>query len=125
MALPTLPDWNWAHDIHAQLVAAWLATGIELVVDEGTSSPSEVHQVLARIPADIEVFHVVLTADYASSPARAQADDGRELSRDPKFFRADHDAYIHNLPDLPCSLRLHVEGRAAPELARQVLGQLT
>jgi hypothetical protein len=33
------------------------------VVDEGRSSPSEIHQVLARIPADIEVFNVVLTAD--------------------------------------------------------------
>lgn len=43
MALPTLPDWAWAHDIHAQLVGAWLATGIDVVVDEGTSRPNEVH----------------------------------------------------------------------------------
>ena len=124
MALPTLPDWNWAHRIHGQLVAAWLATGIELVVDEGTCNPSEVQQVLAQVPGDVEVFHVVLTADYLASLARAQVDPGRELSRNPGFLRADHDAYSRALADLPCSLRLHVEGRDPPELARQVLDQL-
>lgn len=126
MALPTLPDWNWAHDIHAQIVGAWLATGIDLIIDEGTCSPTEVHQVLDHLPTGVEVFHVVLTADYDSSLARAQADPGRGrgLSKDPDFLRADHDAYIRHLPELPCNLRLHVEGRAPTELAGQVLDRL-
>lgn len=42
MALPTLPDWGWAHRIHAQLVGAWLLSGIDVVVDEGTSTVEEV-----------------------------------------------------------------------------------
>ena len=44
MALPTLPDWDWAHHIHAQLVGAWLATNIDVVIDEDTSSREEVHR---------------------------------------------------------------------------------
>lgn len=125
MALPTLPDWDWAHSIHAQLVGAWLATGIDLVVDEGTCNPSEVHQVLAQVSEDVQVFHVVLSADYRASLARAQGDPTRGISRDPAFLRADHDAYSRTLADLPCSLRLHVEGRTVQDLAQQVLDQLS
>lgn len=126
MARPTLPDWNWAHDIHAQLVGAWLATGIDLVIDEGTSSPTEVQQVLDRVPTGVTVFHVVLTADYAASLARAEADPGRGrgLSKDPDFLRTDHDTYTGHLPDLPCNVRVHVEGRAPTEMAEELLDHL-
>lgn len=120
MALPTLPDWDWAHRIHAHLVGAWLATSIDVVVDEGTSSPTEVQQVLGQVPTGTDVLHVVLTADFDASLARAQADPGRGLSKDPDFLGADHDAYTRCLPKLPCSLRLHVEGKKPTALARQV-----
>lgn len=121
MALPTLPDWEWAHRIHADVVGAWLRTGIELVVDEGTSTPEEVRQVLAAAPPDCGVFHVVLTADYAASLARAQGDPGRGLSRDPDFLRRHHDAYAAVVDQLPCDLRIHVEGRSPEALAAQVV----
>ena len=99
MALPTLPDWACAHRVHAQLVGAWLASDVDVVVDEGTSTTDEVQQVLAAVPAGIKVFHVVLTADYHRSLARAQADPGRGLSKDPDFLRAAHLSFAQHLPN--------------------------
>lgn len=124
MALPGMPDWSWAHAVHAQLVAAWLATDVDVVIDEGTSSLTEVRQVLEHVSTGTDVFHVVLTADYDKSLARARADAGRGLSQDPDFLRADHDAYSLHLADLPCSLRLHVEGQEPADLAEHVLVHL-
>ena len=121
MALPTLPSWDQAHAIHAQLVGAWCATDIDVVVDEGTSTPEEVRQVRDRLPAGIPIFHVVLIADYDASLTRALGDPGRGLSKDPDFLRADHDAYARHLPDLPGSWRLEVEGRTPADLAAEVL----
>ncbi|WP_419705431.1 AAA family ATPase [Promicromonospora sp. NFX87] len=123
MALPTLPSWEWAHGIHAQLVGAWLRTGADVVVDEGTSNPAEVRQVLDQVPEGTDVFHVVLTADLDASLARARADSGRGISQDPTFLRGDHEAYSRHLPHLPSSLRLHVEGREPAALAREVLAR--
>lgn len=125
MALPTLPDWDWAHRIHAQLVGAWLGSGVDVVVDEGTSTVDEVHQVLGEVPPGTAVFHVVLTADYDQSLARARNDPGRGRSQDPDFLRADHVAFAGQLPNLPCHLRLHAEGQRPQDLARQVLHRLT
>ncbi|MFJ3407748.1 AAA family ATPase [Promicromonospora sp. NPDC090134] len=124
MALPTLPNWDWAHGIHAQLVGSWLATGIDIVVDEGTSNPTEVQQVLDQVSGGTDVLHVVLTADFDASLARARADSGRGVSKDPRFLRAEHEAYAHHLPHLPSGLRLHVEGQEPAELARQVFNSL-
>jgi len=124
MALPTLPDWEWAHSIHAQLVGAWLRTGIDIVVDEGTSSLAEVHQVLDRAPEGTTVLHVVLTADYDASLARASGDPSRGISKDPAFLRAAHDEYARHQPHLPSDLHLHVEGQEPSALARQVLAHL-
>ena len=124
MALPTLPNWDWAHAIHAQLVGAWLASGVDVVVDEGTSSPTEVRQVLDQVPDGTDTFHVVLTADFDASLDRARADSSRWVSQDRDFLRADHDAYSQHLVDLPTNLSLDVEGRDPAVLARQVLGCL-
>jgi hypothetical protein len=123
MALPTLPSWDWAHGIHVELVGAWLRTGVDVVVDEGTSNPAEVQQVLDQVPEGTDVFHVVLTADLDASLARAMADSGRGISQDPTFLRGDHEAYSRHLPQLPSSLRLHVEGREPAALAREVLAR--
>ncbi|MFD7307724.1 AAA family ATPase [Promicromonospora sp. NPDC059942] len=124
MALPTLPDWDWAHGIHAELVGAWLATDIDIVVDEGTSNPTEVQQVLDQVPEGTDVLHVVLTADFDASLARARADSGRGVSKDPGFLRAEHEAYSHHVAHLPSGLRLYVEDQEPAGLARQVLNRL-
>ncbi len=120
MALPTLPSWDHAHAVHAQLVGAWFATGVDVVVDEGTSSPTEVAEVLERLPPGADVVHVVLTADFDASLARAQGEPSRGVSKERDFLRGDHDAYARHLPDLP-GRRLHVEGRTPADLAREVV----
>ena len=124
MGLPTLPEWGWAHSVHADLVAAWLSTDIDLVVDEGTSTPEEVSLVLHRIPRTTAVLHVLLSADYEASLLRAQADPRRGLSRDPAFLRADHDTHNRLRSLLPCDLLVNVETRAPDELARLVVSRL-
>ncbi|MFD7022033.1 hypothetical protein [Promicromonospora sukumoe] len=124
MALPTLPDWGWAHRIHAQLVGAWLTTDVDVVIDEGTSSPAEVQEVLDQVPEGTDVFHLVLTADFDASLARARADVGRGVSKDPAFLRADHEAYSDHLPHMPSDLQLHVEGQGPEELVRRLLAFL-
>lgn len=121
MALPTLPDWEWVHRIHAQLVGLWLASGIDIVVGEGTSSPTEVDQVLDQVPDGSRVFHVVLTADFEQALARAQADATRGLSRDRDFLRRDHQRFAATEQLLPCDLRLRVEEAMPSELADEIL----
>lgn len=121
MALPSLPDWAWAHRIHADLVGHWLASEVDVVVDEGTSTVAEVQQVRDRIPYGTKVLHVVLTADFETSLARAQGDPApRGVSRDRDVLRRDHDRYARELPGLPGDLRLHVEGHTVQQLAALV-----
>jgi hypothetical protein len=121
MALPTLREWDWAHRVHAQLVGAWLATGIDLVIDEGTSSCYEVGLVLEQVPAVTRVGHVVLVADFERSLYRAQSDSGRGASKEADFLRADHDHYAQEIPYLPCDLQIEVEGRAPQDMAAEAL----
>ncbi|MFT4216052.1 MAG: hypothetical protein QM619_02565 [Micropruina sp.] len=121
MALPTLPDWELAHRVHAELVGAWLRTNVDLVIDEGTSTRHEVDLVLAQVPDGRHVRHVVLTADFDRSLRRAQGEPARVLSKQPDFLRRDHDRYAKELPHLPCDLRLDVEGRPPDELASEIV----
>lgn len=120
MALPTLPTWDWAHSIHARMVGLWLATAIDVVVDEGTSTLAEVRQVLEQCPPGTTVLHVVLTADFEASLRRAEAEESRGLSKERDFLRQQHDRFARELPHLPCDLRLHVEGRTPAELAEEI-----
>lgn len=124
MALPSLPDWAWAHTVHGHLVRAWLTTEVDLVIDEGTCSADEVRQILEEVDAGTLVQHVVLTADFARSLDRAQRDAGRGISKDPDFLRADHERYAAELPHLPCDVRVHVEDRSPLVLAVEVLDSL-
>ncbi len=124
MALPSLSDWEQAHRVHAQLVGAWLRTEVDVVVDEGTSTRHEVELILTQVPDGIRVRQVVLTADFERSLQRAQSDPTRGLSRQRDFLYADHRRYADELPHLPSDLRLDVEGRTPPDLARRVIAAL-
>lgn len=121
MALPTLPDWELAHRVHAHLVGAWLQTRVDLVIDEGTSTRHEVDLLMAQVPNGTQVRHVVLTADFDRSLRRAQGDPTRGLSKQPDFLRRDHQRYAEELPRLPSDLRLNVEGRAPAQLASEIV----
>lgn len=121
MALPTLPDWEWAHRIHAELVGLWLSTDIDNVVDEGTSSPAEVKQLLAQVSDGDRVLHVVLTTDFERALALAQLDPTRGLSKERDFLRRDHDQFAAIEHLLPCHLRLHTEDAAVHDLVDEIL----
>lgn len=121
MALPSLPDWEWAHRIHAKLVGLWLSTDIDVVVDEGTSSPAEVEQVLAHVPNGNRVLHVMLTTDFELALARARTDPTRGLSKDRDFLRQDHDQFAAIQHLMPCNLRLHTKDAPVHELAGDIL----
>lgn len=113
-------DWDWAHNVHGSLVAAWLNTPIDVVIDEGTCNLAEVQTVLTRIPDSTIVQHVVLRADYQASLERAQNDPTRGISRNPEFLRRDHDRFADASTDLPRGLQLHVEGRSPADLADEI-----
>ena len=63
-------------------------------------------------------------APRLASHARALVDPGRGVSRVHASLQRDHERFATELPDLPCDLRLHVEGRAPRELAGEILGRV-
>ena len=124
MALPTLPDWGWAHRIHAEVVGAWAATPLDVVVDEGTSTPGEVAQVLDAVPDGVPVLRVVLVADVERSWERAQGDPTRGLSKDRGFLGRTYAHYESVLPDLRADLRIDVEATTLEERTSAVVAEV-
>ena len=123
MALPTL-DWAWAHEVHGQLVRAWLATPVGTVVAEGPSTPAELDQLVRCVPGDVGVLTVVLSTPWAVALERAVQDPGRGISRDPDFLREDHDRFERSRAELAGDLALDGAGASPPTLAQQVLDAL-
>ena len=124
MALPTLPDWEWAHEIHADLVGAWTTRPLDVVVDEGSSTPGEVAQILAATPGGVPVLRVLLIADVERSWERAQGDPTRGLSKDRDFLGRTYDAYARVLPELSHDLLLDVEATTIEERCDAVVGEI-
>jgi hypothetical protein len=123
MALPTL-DWAWAHEVHGQLVGAWLATPVRTVVAEGPGTPAELDHVRRYLPDGAGVLTVVLTTSYETALRRALGDAGRGLSKDPEFLRRTHGRFEDGLPDLAPDLLLD-SGRDSPTtLAEHVVRAL-
>ena len=123
MAQPTV-DWDWVHEVHAQLVGAWLATAVRTVVAEGPSTPAELDLLMRCVPGDVAVLTVVLVTRYAIALERALQDSARGLSRDPDFLRADHDRFERGRRHLPCDLALDGAVATASVLAEHVVDTL-
>ncbi len=124
MALPTLDDWTWAHDIHGQLVAAWLATPLTMVIAEGPETPAEVDLLMSHVPSDVSVFRVLLVARYETARQRTAADPSRGISRDPDFLAAMYRRFTDELPGLSYDLQLRGEDASASALAERVVAAL-
>lgn len=121
MARPTLPDWDWAHHIHAQMVGLWARTDMDIVVDEGTSTVQEVRQVLDALPPSTEVFLVVLSTTFQDALARVQRDPTRGLSKDPDFLRSQYDNFAQEARALPHHLHLTTKDCDAEGVASEIL----
>lgn len=112
MALPTLPDWAWAHDIHGQVVAAWLATPIPTVIAEGPASQTEVEELLRHVPEDVAARRVLLVSSYGVALERATADPTRGISKDPEFLAGVYRQFATDRSRIAHDLRL--DSGAAP-----------
>lgn len=121
MALPTLPSWDWAHHVHAQLVGQWTRTGIDVVVDEGCSTLTGVEQVLAALPTGVSTLHAVLETSYDEALVRAQADPTRGLSRDPHFLREQYDDFARQVTIMPTDIHIQVSGITPEQVVRSIL----
>ncbi len=123
MALPTL-DWAWAHEVHGQLVRAWLATSVRTVIAEGPSTPAELDQLMRCVPDDVGILTVVLTTPFVIALERAVQDPGRGISKDPDFLRRDHDRFEASRRHLTCDLVLDSAKATPPTLAKRVIHAL-
>ncbi len=124
MALPTLDDWAWAHDIHGQIVAAWLATPTTTVIAEGLETPTEVNQLMSHVPSDVSVLSVLLIARYETARQRTSADPSRGISRDPDFLATMYQRFNNELPGLTYDLQLHSEDASPGALAARVVAAI-
>jgi len=123
MALPTV-DWDWVHEVHGQLVRAWLATPVSTVLAEGPSTPSELEQLLRCVGHDVDVLTVVLVTPYDVALRRALTDPGRGVSRDPDFLEADHRRFAEGLAALRGDVVLDGAEAPAAALAERVVAAL-
>ncbi|TDE99043.1 adenylyl-sulfate kinase [Occultella glacieicola] len=124
MALPTLPDWAWAHEIHARLVGHWTRVPLEVVVDEGASTRAEVDQVLAGVPGPTAVITVVLVADVRRSWERAQGDPTRGISKDRGFLERVYAQFERELPALDHDVLLDAESTSPEQRLAPILAEV-
>jgi hypothetical protein len=114
-------DWAWAHEVHAALVRAWLATPVRTVVAEGPGTASELDQLMRYVPGDVAVLTVVLSTRYEVALRRALQDPDRGLSKDPEFLRRDHDRFESSRSDLAYDLALNSADASPATLAERVI----
>ena len=121
MALPTLADWTWAHEVHGQLVGAWLEKPIPTVIAEGPETPEEVEQIMRHVGSDVSVRKVLITTRYETALARATADPTRGQSKDPEFLRRMHRRFEQTRPDLAYDVQFDSEQFSSNEIAQRVI----
>ena len=124
MALPTLDDWTWAHEIHGQVVGGWLATPIPTVIAEGTGTQAEVERMLQHVPSDVSVLRVLLVTRYETALSRATADPTRGVSKEPEFLAKMYQRFNDELPEMTYDLRLDSEASSAAVLAAMIVAAI-
>ena len=124
MALPTLGDWTWAHEVHGQLVGAWLETPIPTVIAEGPETPEEVELIMRHVGPDVSVRKVLITTSYDTALARASADRTRGLSKDPEFLLRMHRRFEQTRPDIACDVQFDTDELSSDAIAERIIGGL-
>jgi energy-coupling factor transporter ATP-binding protein EcfA2 len=124
MALPTLDDWSWAHEIHGKVVGAWLTTPMRTVIAEGPATQAEVEQVLHHVPGDVSVLRVLLVTSYETALERARAEPTRGISKDPIFLGEMYRRFTNELPNIVYDQRFDSEVSPPATLAASVVAAL-
>ena len=120
MALPTLADWTWAHEVHGRLVGAWLGTPISTVIAEGPETPEEIEQIMDHVGPDVSVRKVLITAKYETALARAACDPARGLSKDPEFLRRMYQRFERTRADISHDLEYDTEAMSSNDIAQRI-----
>lgn len=106
MALPTLPSWDVAAEIFAEVTGRWLRSGPTQVIAEGIASQQEVAMLLARIPPTAVVLIVAMTTPFEAALPRAQTDPTRGSSRDRDWLAQRHLEWSAEIDRIPADLLL-------------------
>jgi len=113
--------WFAVHEAHGALVGQWVRADVDLVVAVGPIYTVEERAALvAHLPDAVTPVYVVIDAPVSLTLARALADPGRELSRNPEFHLAAHARFRALLPSIPRDLLLDTSTANVENIARAV-----
>ncbi|MEQ4304761.1 AAA family ATPase [Plantactinospora sp. B6F1] len=117
--------WFAAHEAHGALVGQWMRSDVEYVVAVGPFHTDVERAALTRtLPDDAAVLWVVIDAPVSVTFARAQADPGRVLSREPGFHHRAHQRFREQLPTIPADLTFDSEKLDAERIATGIAERL-
>ena len=113
--------WFAAHEAHGALVGQWMRSSVEYVVVVGPIYTAEERAALTgALPDEAAVLWVVIDAAVSVTFARAQADPGRGLSREPEFHRAAHRRFRELLAAIPAERAFDSEVMDAEQIAAAI-----
>jgi hypothetical protein len=113
--------WFAAHEAHGALVGQWMRSSVQYVVVVGPIYTAEELAALTRaLPDGAAALWVVIDATVAVTFARAQADPGRGLSRDPEFHHAAHRRFRELLPMIHADQAFDSEAMDAEQIAAAI-----
>jgi hypothetical protein len=113
--------WFAAHEAHGALVGQWMGSSVDYVVAVGPIYTVEEQAALTcALPDDAAVLWVVIDAPAAVTFARAQADPGRGLSREPEFHHAAHRRFRNLLPAIPADRAFNSAEMGADQIAAAI-----
>lgn len=117
--------WFAAHEAHGALVGQWMRSAVDYVVVVGPIYSEEEQAALTRtLPDGVAGLWVVIDAPVSVTLARAQADPGRVVSRDPEFHRSAHRRFRELLPLIPADRVFNSHHRTAAQIAAGIVEEL-
>lgn len=124
MALPTLADWTWAHEVHGQLVGAWLEKPVHTVIAEGPETPAEIEQIMRHVGPEVSVLKVLITTRYEAALARSVSDPTRGISKDPEFLRRMYRRFEQTRPEIAHDFHFDTEELTSQDIAERIIEEL-
>ncbi|GIH09453.1 hypothetical protein Rhe02_75200 [Rhizocola hellebori] len=118
--------WFAAHEAHGALVGQWLRSNVDYVVAVGPFHTTEERAALTHtLPAGTALLWVVIDATVSVTFARALADPGRGLSREPRFHCRAHHRFRRLLPGIPADMAFDSEAMDANQISAAIADKLT